>query len=170
MAGAPKTLGYPLSTQVPQVGLPCKQSLHYWVLPQWILIKPYLEKHWFNTCDGNTFLKNGFKVTVAALWKYAIAYPGGKVLFASEMWICAFQSIRLFIISVTLILLFMGTCVCLSCWFNGRWWERNGQIFLSDFLTCKCKLQEKFLKRGLKKPECVNCWSPLHFCICYGLE
>lgn len=150
MAGAPETLGYPQRTQVPQVGLPCKESLHDWVLPQRILIKLYLEKQWFNTCDGNSFLKNEFKVTVVALWKHPIAYPGGKVLSASEMWVCsvmAFQSIWLFNISVTLILLCMGTRVCLSSWFNGCWWERNGQTFWSEFLICKWKLQEKFLKR-----------------------
>lgn len=134
--------------------LQTQTSLHDWVLPQWILIKLYLEKLCFNICDGNSSLKSGFPITVVALQNHPIAYPGGMVLSASEMWVCsvmAFQSIRVFNISVTLMLLCVATCVCLSSWFNGCWWgtgERNGQTFWSEFLTCKWKLEEKFFKRG----------------------
>lgn len=126
------------------IALQAQPSLHDWVLPQWIWIKLYLEKLCFNTCDGNSFLKNWFKITVVAFWKHPVAYPGGKVLSASEMWVVVLRLFTAFgcLPSVLIWCCYVRTPV------NGCWWERNSQSFWSEFLSWKWKLEEKFLKRG----------------------
>lgn len=78
------------------VALQAQPSLHDWILLQWILIKFYWEKLCFDISDGNSFLKNIFKITAVVLWKHPVAYLGGKVLSASEMWVVVLWFFRAF--------------------------------------------------------------------------
>lgn len=57
------------------IHLQAQPSLYAWVFPQWILVKLYLEKLYFNICDGNSPLKNGFAITVVVLLKLPDCLP-----------------------------------------------------------------------------------------------
>lgn len=119
-SGAPETPSYPRSTQVPQVGFTCRHN-HPCMLGffsngyQWNFI-------WMN-CTSTSVMETDLwrmilRFQLCRSWNYPIAYPGSKVLPASETWtrrgssLRAFQIIRVFSISVMLMLLCVGTCVC----------------------------------------------------------
>lgn len=74
LSGAPETLDYPQS-HTGGIHLQAQPSLYAWVFPQWILVKLYLEKLYFNVCDGNSPLKNGFAITVVVLLKLPDCLP-----------------------------------------------------------------------------------------------